>query len=65
MAPDYVEVPAIGPVVPEVDHLKNSSEVHEENGVELKRPRLGFWGGGGNKRGGGEEDEDSGEKEDG
>ena len=39
---DDVEVAAVGPVVPEIDHGEGSAVVHEEEGVELEGP----WGGG-------------------
>lgn len=35
---DDVEVAAVGPVVPEVDHLEDTAVVHEEHGVELVGP---------------------------
>lgn len=40
LALDYVEVAAVGPVVPEIHHLQGSlAVVHEEDRVELVGPR--------------------------
>lgn len=35
---DDVEVPAVGPVIPEVDDLVGPTVVHDENGMELVGP---------------------------
>lgn len=40
---DYVEVPALGPVVPKVHHLEGAAVVHEDHRVELVRPRCRSW----------------------
>lgn len=40
---DYVEVAAVGPVVPEVYFLKGSAVVHEQDCVELRRPWSWSW----------------------
>jgi len=40
---DYVEVAALGPVVPKVHHLEGSTIVHEHHRVELVRPRSQSW----------------------
>ncbi|KAL6979986.1 hypothetical protein U1Q18_021637 [Sarracenia purpurea var. burkii] len=39
-----VEVAAVGPVVPKVEHLEGSAAVHEEKRVELVRPWGWKWG---------------------
>lgn len=38
-----VEVPTVGPIVPEVDQLQRAAVVHEEDGVELMGPRPWGW----------------------
>lgn len=43
LVPYDVEVPAVGPVVPEVDQLEGSGVVHHQYGVELVGPRGGNW----------------------
>lgn len=40
---DYVDVAAVGPVVPEVHFLKGSAVVHEQDCVELRRPWSWNW----------------------
>jgi hypothetical protein len=40
---DYVEVAAVGPVVPKVHHLEGAAIVHEHHRVKLVRPRSQSW----------------------